>query len=243
MLYGVPDSSRKLKIIMVGGTYISHSEVFDRPSTIEEIITLLQSVSLRHGIFVLSRLNLALRQSMEMSRQKFGEVQRFLIVSHLDFEAKLGLEGRFASADTSDRPVFVQPNILNVLRLLILHSTVDRDPNEEDDERVRHTIGRACLMMNDLLVSEQEKQDLLAETEESRLRALMAQSLASFELANGQDINHLVPRMHVMFRLLLNQIQVTERIATVASGFSFDREFRRTVGISVDRWLAVIFAI
>jgi hypothetical protein len=52
-----------------------------------------------------------------------------------------------------------------------------------------------------------------------------------------------MPRLQVMYRILLKDPDVKSRIALECEGLDFDREFDDLVGIPLERWLFVIFAI
>lgn len=52
-----------------------------------------------------------------------------------------------------------------------------------------------------------------------------------------------MPRLQVMYRILLRDLGVKSRIARECEGFDFEHKFDELVGISLERWLFVIFAI
>lgn len=54
-----------------------------------------------------------------------------------------------------DRPLFHPTQLLNVLRLTVEHSRGKRSPFTE--ESARHDLGDACLMMSDLMPTEEER--------------------------------------------------------------------------------------
>jgi len=227
---------------VISGVIFSYSDVFDRQPTKEELIAFIEKIPLRHAAFVISRINLALRYAMQEKGQ-FGKVQELLIAAHIDDEI-LGLfKARFPTVKCDERPVFLPQSLLSVLRIVVTHCDPVPPPNAENDESVRYAIGRACLMMNSLLFTSDEGKALKSGTEDDRRTELMTQTIAGFELINSPKADHLMPRLQVMYRMLLRNPSVTSRIALECEGFDFEREFIELVGLPLDRWLFVIFAI
>ena len=52
-----------------------------------------------------------------------------------------------------------------------------------------------------------------------------------------------MPRLQVMYRILLRDPSVKSRIALECEGFDFERAFSELAGMPLERWLFVIFAI
>jgi hypothetical protein len=229
---------------MIPRLYLCYSELFDRQPTKAELIDLIKGVPLRHATFVLSYLNLVLRYAMqEKDQEHFGKVQEMILAGHMDDEILGLLKRRFPEAKCAERPVVLPHCVLSVLRIVVAHCDPEPLPKTEEEETVRYTIGRACLMMNDLLVSPDEAKALRAGSEDDRRIELMVQTMAGFELANSPKAEHLMPRLEVMYRILLKDPDVKSRIALQCEGFDFEREFSRVVGIPLERWLFVVFAI
>jgi hypothetical protein len=229
---------------MKSAVIFTYADVLDRQPTKAELIALIEQIPLRHATFVISRINLALRYAMQgEGRANFGKVQEMLVASHIDDEILGLLKARFPTVKCDERPVFLPQSILSVLRIVVTHCDPTSPPNTEDDESVRYAIGRACLMMNSLLFTPDEGKALQAGTEDDRRTELMTQTIAGFELINSPKPEHLMPRLQVMYRILLRDPSVTSRIARECEGFDFEREFNELVGIPLERWLFVIFAI
>lgn len=229
---------------MISGVIFSYSDVFDRQPSKEELIAFIEKIPLRHAIFVISRINLAVRYTMQgEGRANFGKVQEMLISAHIDDEILGLLKARFPTVKCDERPVFLPQSLLSMLRIVVAHCDPTPPPNTEDDESVRYAIGRACLMMNSLLFTSDEGKALKSGTEDDRRTELMTQTIAGFELINSPKASHLMPRLQLMYRILLRDPSVSSRIAHECEGFDFEREFNELVGIPLERWLFVIFAI
>jgi hypothetical protein len=229
---------------VISGVIFSYSDIFDRQPTKAELITLVEKIPLRHAIFVISRINLALRYAMQgEGRTNFRNVQELLIAAHMDDEILGVLKARFPTVKCDDRPMFLPNNVLNVLRIVLTHCDPAPPPAVEEDESVRYAIGRACLMVNSLLFTPDEGRALITGTEDDRRTELMTQMIAGFELANSPRATHLMPRLQVMYRILLRDPGVKSRIALECEGFDFEQEFNDLIGIPLERWLFVIFGI
>ncbi len=207
----------------------------------DELIDLLRGIPIRHALYTLSSLNLCLRVAMEDATQNFGKVQEKMLVMHLDDECRNLLEQRFPHERCEDRPVFLPECLLNVMRVVIDYGDPKPLPVIEEDQRIMHRIGRACLMVNSLLVSSEQAEGLRTGTNDDRRIELMTQFLSGFELANPPKADHLIPRLEVMYRILLRTPEVKARITKRGNGFDFEAEFEANVGITLEHWLFVVF--
>jgi len=166
-----------------------------------------------------------------------------MIGDFADDETFRRLKERFAYVSTDQRPIFIPLSVLNILRLVLKHAREAEPLATEDIPAVRHSLGTACLMMNDLLLSAGEERQIREGIKDDRRLALLVQSLAPFELANPPAAHHLFFRYGVMFRTLLNDPVVRVRIANLCRGLDFQAEFTRLTGIALEHWLHIVFAI
>ena len=223
---------------------VTYSELFGQQPTLDGLIGIISRLPLRHAVFVLSRLNSAMRYGMqEQGRESFGRIQEALLVWHLDDETLQILKDRLPNARCAERPIFVPLCILTVLRLAIIHCDQEHQPNADEDAFVRHTIGIACLMSNDLLFTAADQEALLSGTKDDQTIELMVQMMASFELTNTQRAEHLIARLQLMYRMLLEDPGIRSRISSRCQGFDIKLEFHTQIGVTVDRWLFIVFAI
>ena len=112
---------------------------------------------------------------------------------------------------THERVLFHPLQLLNTMRCALLYCQGADEADGVTDEQ-RYTVGRCCLMMNDLLVPEEEQQKLTLGCDNSRKAALMTQLLPGFEVANAGHLAHLVQRSTSMFNLLLSDATVNSGI-------------------------------
>jgi hypothetical protein len=229
---------------MPTGAYITFSELFDSKASWEEIVDSVKGLPMHTAAVTLMRMNLVLRFALqEHNRPNFGRLQQMMVNDFTDADTFRRLQERFASTQTDQRPVFVPLAVLNVLRLVLVYARKDEPLSTLDDPALRFSLGTACLMMNNLLVSAEEERQIKEGDKDDRRLALLVQSLAPFELAFPPVDSHLLFRDGVIFRMLLNDTSVRARIAAECRGFDFKVEFEALIGISLERWLYVMFAI
>lgn len=221
-----------------GGPFFSHEEIFDKKSTLEEIRALLCDLDPIPTFALLCQINTDLRL-VTRERKQYGALQSEFVGGLLDDDTMARLKLRFAQVHCGDRPVFHPTQVLNLMRLATQICSGNLDPFP--DSEARYKVGAACLMMNDLFLTAEEKTAISTGDEDTRRRALMSQMLGPFEIVNTQAITHLLYRSSVMFRILLSNHRVTERIRKVCCGFDFEREFLNITGISLTTYLFLIF--
>lgn len=221
-----------------GGPFFSYKEIFDRVPTLKEAEGILAQLDPVETAVLLCQMSADVRLS-KRKREEFGKMQRELAGGLFDDETIERLKKRFARVHCGDRPVFHSAQILNVLRLAIRHCAGPGKPHSE--EASRYKVGTACLMLSDLLLTEEEKVAITTGDEDSRRRALMTQMLGPFEIVNTQAITHLIYRSRIMFRILLRDSRIIARIKRDCDGFDFEREFLALTNISLTTWLFLIF--
>jgi uncharacterized protein (DUF362 family) len=144
------------------GAYITFAELFDRQPTLDEVAEIVEKLPLREAAWTLCRMNLALRFAMqEQDRPNFGRIQQQLIAEHADDELLKRLQERFPQVSVERRPIFLPHCVLNVLRIVLTRSRFDLRLEASEETALRYALGRACLMMNSLLVTEDEQRRIL----------------------------------------------------------------------------------
>ena len=231
-------------VLPIAGAYITFSDLFERQPALEEVIALLKTLSMMDALVLLSRMNLALRFAMqEQNRPSFAPIQQMLTQDFADDEVLKKLSERFPTVSPADRPIFMPICLLNVIGLVLRYSQGPDNQGAEDNSALRFALGRACLMMNNMLLTAEEERSILQGPPDERRVALMTQFLAPFELANPPAAHHLLFRLRVMFHTLLKERSIRARIAHECSGFDFEVEFGRLVGLPVERWLYIIIGV
>ncbi len=214
--------------------YLMYREVFDRTPEYSELPPLVADLEVAETSSFLCQLNTELRLAAR-EREALAKVQTEWAAGLLDDETIQRLKQRFGREHLADRPLFHAPQILNVLRLVIEHSRGTTNPRTDD--AARYKLGTACLIMNDLFLTQEEHVRISSGTTDSRMLALIIQLLEVSEVINSAAISHIAYRSRIMFDLLLSQDKVVQRIKHQCRGFDFRQEFERIVGMPVSYWL------
>lgn len=231
---------KSVKKVYTTAIYFEYREIFDRCSRLDELLPLIGDLDAVEAAILLCQMNADLRLT-KRNRDATAKMQQELAGGLLDDEAIRRLKERFGNSNMADRPIFHPAQILDVLRLVVLHSAGKRQPLE--DEKARYAVGLACLMMNDLLLTESERKALEPGKGERVARALMIQALSSFEIQNPAPMTHVAFRSRIMFHDLLAKEAILGRIRKECEGFDFEREFLRVVGLPLSTWLFVVLAL
>jgi hypothetical protein len=226
-----------------GGAYITYSEVYDRKPTTPDVIGLLEGLSRLHTFLLMSRVNTGLRHALQSpGREELNWIQGFLVRNFVDNPTFDRLRQRFPNAQMRDRPIFHFLQVLNMLRLAAKHCVDDENQRPDETEALRFRLGTACLMVNDLLLTEQEELAITSGKAEEREMQLMVQMLALWEVMNPANAHHLLLRSHVLFRNLLKDREISVAIRAKCRGFDIEAQFLRAAGIELSKWLSLVFA-
>jgi hypothetical protein len=80
-------------------------------------------------------------------------------------------------------------------------------------------------------------------TKDNQRIELMTQWLSSFEIANAPRADHLIPRLEIMYRVLLRDPAIKEKILKKTLGLDLEAEFSIRLGVSLDHWLFIVFTL
>jgi hypothetical protein len=165
-----------------------------------------------------------------------------LLHNFLDEDTFRRLQERFPAEKLEDRPLFHPLQILNVLRLALqlCRDAPDRRPDQNKIDR--YQLGAVCLMISDLLSTAKETEQIMRGNDDERARNLMVQMLSPFEVINPARPSHLLFRSYVQLHMLLKDGDVREDIRRTCRGFDFESRFQEVAGISLDKWLVLLFA-
>ena len=229
---------------MMDGSFISYSEITGNQPTEAEIAELLRPLDARKVLFLLCRINMHLRLVTASEGTTFkravGKAQEFLFQNFTDEALFEQAKQVLGATKTHERVLFHPLQLLNTMRCALLYCQGADEIDGVTDEQ-RYTVGRCCLMMNDLLVPEEEQQKLTQGCDNYRKAALMTQLLPGFEVSNAGHLAHLVQRSTSMFNLLLSDAAVKTEIHTRSGGYDFVQRFRDLTGVALEHWIALTF--
>jgi hypothetical protein len=229
---------------MMDGSFISYSEITGQLPKEADIAELLRPLDARKVLFLLSRINMHLRLASASEgttyKQAVGNAQAFLFQNFTDEGLFEDAKRVLGTTKMHERVLFHPLQLLNMMRCAVVFCRGTDEADGVTDEQ-RYTVGRCCLMMNDLLVPADEQQKLLEGCENIRKARLITQLLPGFEVANSGHLNHLVQRSTAMFNLLLSDATVKTEIFARSGGYDFIQRFRNLTGVALEHWIALTF--
>ncbi len=229
---------------MIGGPYVTYSEITDHTLTEAEIGKLLQPLDARKVLFLLSRMNMHFRLASASEDTTFeravGKAQEFLFQAFTDEELFEQIKKALTTTKTHERALFHPLQLLSVMRLALKYCQGVDDSDHVTDEQ-RYTVGRCCLMMNDLLTSEDEQRKLRTGSSDIQRAELMTQLLPGFEVNNPGNLSHLLHRSLGTFNFLFSDATVKSDMLARSGGYDLAQRFQYLTGIPLERWIALLF--
>jgi hypothetical protein len=179
----------------------------------------------------------------ENSNAKYKYLQGFFIHNLIRQNQRERVR-RMAALDSDDpHTVFGRWQLLALMKKVLLETTDEGDNDPRNDDRARRALGDACLMLNDLLFTEEQMARLQkqagAEERERIHDELMTQWLFQFELNNPPDVFQAVARNDEYF-------DIFDRRATdfpFADGQTLPQRFEQLTGLGLRQYLRLYFSV
>jgi hypothetical protein len=210
-----------------------------------DISKLLQPLDARKILFLLCRMNMHFRLASSSEDTTFaravGKAQEFLFTNFFDEELFEQIKTALGHTKTHERALFHPLQLLNMMRCAVNYCQTDDDSENVTDEQ-RYTVARCCLMMNDLLASEEDNQKLLRGSENIRKAELMTQLLPGWEVQNPGNLTHLLHRSLVTFNMMSSDPGTKAEILVRTGGYDFEQRFADLTGLALKSWIAMIFS-
>jgi hypothetical protein len=182
--------------------YTTWKEMFGESPTRERVLELIRPLDKLHTAWLLSKLNLLLMLNrFHESSDQTAKVQTWLVNMFIDDELFEHLKRKFGPEKLEDRQPFHTSQILTLLKWVLLEST-DAGVRPDIDKSAAYSIGRALMMMNDLLASPESLRALRPRrpSKTKRRLALQLQLGSSFEVNNPPSIPTSIVRSETIFR-------------------------------------------
>jgi hypothetical protein len=228
---------------MIGGPFVTYSEVAGAKPTEADIETQLRPLDVRKLLFLLSQMNMHFRLARSAEgisyEQAIGNAQVFLFRFFTDEDLFERIKASLGHTNAHERVLFHPLQILNVMCCALKYCQ-GHDEAEVTDEQ-RYILGRSCLVMNDLLAKEEENQRLVRGSDNTRKAELMSQFLPGFEVNNPGDVVSLLNRSLGMFNLLMSDSETRAKILRRTGNYDFPQRFLDLTGVALDRWIAILF--
>src|SRR6202166_4965465 len=225
--------------------YITYRELFDRTPTKEELGNIIKGMNAYHTVLLTARLSAMFRHATwsdhPQDAKALERFQYWFAAAFLDVETKQRLELRLGSQNPARRPVFHPLQFLNIMRLALGSADGDENARPDVSELHRFQLGTACLMVSDLLLSEEEQQNLKTGSIDDRRKQLMLQSLASLEISNPTPVRNLFFRSYATYRIVLRDPKLLGRIRKECGGLDIEKDFETHFGITLMGWLSLVY--
>jgi hypothetical protein len=232
-------------LIVIGGPYVTYSEITGLKPTEADVASLLFPMDVRAVLFILGRMNLHFRLARAAEdknyKQAVGEAQAYLFNNFTDEELFEQIKSALKLTKTHERALFHPLQILNVARCAVKYCKGKNSSGSVTDED-RFAIGRCCLMMNELLTTDEENAKLSHGSANLRIAELMTQLLPGFETNNPGDLSSFLNRSMGAFNLLLSDQTTRNESISKSGNYDLVKRFHELTGVELDRWVAIVFS-
>ncbi len=228
-------------------TYFTYRELFDRAPTQDELVGIMKGLNAFRTVLLTSRLNTIFRHSVWSSHPEDSTApERFQIwfaTVFFDEETKQRLEPRFGDQNPTRRPVCHPLQFLNIMRLALCVAEGNESTRPDTSQTHTFQFGTASLIVNDLFLTAEEQENLRVGTNDDKRKQLMLQSLASIEISNPTDPRNLLFRSYGMYRIVLRDPQLLDRIRKECGGLDIEQDFEKLFGVPLFGWLSLVFGV
>jgi len=228
-------------------TYFTYRELFDRIPTKEELVSIVRGLNPFHTALLTARLSAMFRHSLwskhPQDAKSVEKFQYWFATVFLDLETRQRLEARFGNQDPARRPVFHPLQFLQLMKLTLSLGEGDETARPDTSEFHRYQFGTACLMVNDLFLTEEEQQNLKVGNVDDRRKQLMLQWLASFEVSNPTSPRNLLFRSYATFRIVLRDSDLLTKIDKECGALNIEQDFETHFGITLMGFLSLVFGV
>jgi hypothetical protein len=198
-------------------------------------------------VLLTSRLNTMLWHSM-LSRNpqdtnSISDFQSWFAGNLFDDDTQQRIRARLGAQDPRLCRVCIPLQLLNIIRLALL--TADGDDKACPDSSQPHTyqLGAASLMVNDLLVTPEEKENLKKGSKDDRRKQLMLQLLAPTEVSKPTPLRNLLFRSYATYSIVLSDRILIGRIKKECGGLNIEQDFERLLGITLMGWMSLVYGV
>ncbi|MGI8839025.1 MAG: hypothetical protein ACR2H4_20665 [Pyrinomonadaceae bacterium] len=219
---------------------ISYSEIYGVGPTEPEFSELIKNFKTQPSFVSLSMWTLMI-SLFEGQAEKYKQLQGFFIHNLIRAEVRDRVSGLAALSSESARPVFGRWQLLALMKKVVMETTNDGIDDPRHDFEARQRLGDACLMMNDLLFSEEqdERLSVAAGDREKVGDELMAQMLFQFELYHVPDVYQAVARNLEYFDIF--EQRAAEFLFSDAQ--TLPQKFAALTGLQLPHYLEMYFSI
>lgn len=226
---------------VVPSTPILYSDLTGKFPEERELTELISSFNKKATFYMLCMVN-SLLSFFAHDQKEAIEIQKFLLRIFIEPDLLKLIDKKLNGQPIFEHPVFHRQMLLAMQRRVLLEAPEDgpRDPYPQENVEDHHVLGRACLMMNNLLFPPEQEERLRnsgAEGEDERIHGeLFVQWLPSAELLNPPDPVHSVVR-HLEYARIFDE----HFAAAFGEGRTLSERFQELTGIELKRFLFFLF--
>ncbi len=207
-----------------------------------ELTEIIRSFNKKQTVFMLCAVNTLVSFFAHEFEDSIA-IERFLQGNFIEPDLIRAIDQKLEGQPVLQHPLFHRQMLLALQRRVLLEAAEEggRDPNPEDNRGDRHQLGKACLMMNNLLFPREQEERLKnsgAPGEDERIHGeLFAQWLPTSEVLNPPDPVHSVVR-HLDYARIFD-----ERYAAYAfgEGRTLSQRFQELTGIELKKFFIFLF--
>jgi hypothetical protein len=221
---------------------VSYSEIYSNKPADSQFSELISSFKTEPTFLSLAMWNLML-SLYEDDGEKYKYLQGFFIHNLIKEDRREQVLHAAALQSESPRPVFGRWQLLALMKRVLLETTSEGNKDPRRYDGARRTLGEACLMLNDLLFTE-EQMARLDKTGDAGERErihdeLMTQWFPQSELIHVPDVFQAIARND-------EYINIFDRRAvefSFSEGQSLAQRFKQLTGLDIGQYLRLYFAI
>jgi hypothetical protein len=221
---------------------ISYSEIYGDKPTEDQFVELISSFKTEPTFLSLAMWDLMI-SLFEGNIEKYKYLQGFFIRNLVRKDRRERVLRLAALESESPRPVFGRWQLLALMKMALLETTNEGDKDPRNDDGARRALGDACLMLNDLLFTE-EQMARLEKTggagERERIHdELMTQWFPQSELIHVPDVFQAVARND-------EYLNIFDRRAAefrFSGGQTLAERFMQLTGLDIRQYLRLYFGL
>lgn len=175
--------------------------------------------------------------------EKYKYLQGFFIKNLIRKDLQEQVFQAAALDSESPRPLFGRWQLLALMKRVLLETTSEGDKDPRHDDKARRTLGDACLMLNDLLFTDEQMERLANKGgagERERIHdELMTQWFPQAELIHVPDVYQALARSDEY----LNIFDLRAAEFKFSEGQTLAQRFKILTGLDIRQYLRLFFAI
>lgn len=221
---------------------VSYSEIYGNKPTDDQFRELISSFKTEPTFISIVMWNFMI-SLYEGNVEKYKYLQGFFINNLIRKDLQARIFQAAALDSESPRPLFGRWQLLALMKEVLLETTNKGDKDPRYDDRARRALGDACLMLNDLLFTDEQMERLENKgSHEERERIhdeLMTQWFPQAELIHVPDVYQALARSDEYLNIFDRRADEFK----FSEGQTLAQRFKQLTGLDIRQYLRLYFAI